>query len=505
MGKFLEAASIIFRKYGRPMSAREVTDKAVDLRILEFSNGRTPWQTMKAKLSVNIRTLGRKSPFMRTAKGRFFLRDAASAEYSSPPWQKTISPREDVLVLPTSELRKLGSFQFISKKVAPYAETLHDPQKVQFVARTQAETDPRYKQIISYVLVQQHDALLRFVRGSYSNVRTHLLGRYCVGFGGHVQSRDMADAPLFSMIDNGYTNSVHRELNEELRLPSGSITPNNLRLIGVLNDDSSDLGQVHFAFIHLLNLDHLSTRLEARDLKREKSVNQLEFIPIQDLGKDFERYEYWSKLCIREFFRTRIKIAAKVHRVHNYRIRNHKAAIAIVGNIGSGKTEACRLLKSRFRYDLISSGRVIQNILGLRSLAELGREKFQNLALEFIRRSDGPDLLVNEIHARLMGSPMGLSVIDGIRNLRTFDILKGRLGERLTLIYVDSTIDNSYRMFRAREGRSLSVEDFYRLLGNPVEAEIPELMRVCNVVFYNHGSRESYLKTIAAYFAEELS
>lgn len=485
------------------MRTRELTETAISLGLLEFSDGKTPHQTMKAKLSVNIRTYGSRSRFKRSGKGCFTLREFNEDEYFASPIQKVLKPSEDVLVFPSGLLREVGAFHGVELHFQPYAQTLLAPNNAKFMRRIEAETDLNYKQVISYVIVRNADSVLRFVRGSYSSVQTYLKGRYCIGFGGHVQSRDVDRTPLFSRSDSGYQSSIYRELSEELNLPRDVVTDERLQMMGVLNDDSSDLGKAHFAFIHLLDLTGVGSLPSARELKREKSINQLNFIPIADLGDEFERYEYWSKLCIKAFFGKAVKITCRVHEMRSFRLRRHRNNIAVVGRIGSGKTEACKLLQKRFGYQLVSSGHVMEELLGV-PLHAIGRRPFQERALSYVTAPGGAEKFASAIYERVRKSDKGLRAVDGLRSVETFEFLKKKLGGDLSLIFVDSTVDSAYKLFKKREGRGVSFDEFLSLIQHPVERETDHLLARANVVFYNHGDRVAYLERVGEYLRSEL-
>jgi len=506
MGRFLDAAEIVLRRTRLPLRSREITDKAIDYGLLDFSNGKTPHQTMKAKLSVNIKTMGVRSRFKRSGKGLFALREFQIPEYRSRPFQKTIRSSEDVLVFQAELLDRIGWFHGI-KTVGyqRYASILLNHSNTRFIPRVEAETNLEYKQAISYVLIKKHDSLLRFLRGSYSSVQSFLKGRYCLGFGGHTQSIDFDSMPLFASKDSGYLRSLFRELNEELNLPKGAINDLSLRMIGILNDDTSFVGKVHFAFLHLLDLDRLGVNLNPKLLKKEKSINQLRFVPIARLGDEYESYEYWSKLCIKAFFKRSVQIEAKARRVRNFSLRKHSKNIVVLGSIGSGKTEASRLLQQRFGYSMISTSQALATAGGLPRISEVGRERFQDLGLSFIERDDGPTLLANEIYNRISASAARRCVIDGIRNVRTLELLKDKLGGELSVIFVESTPDSSYEFFKKRENRTISFDDFLLLLQHPVEREVSEMLSHANIVFYNHGSKKSYIDVVMRFFSDELA
>jgi hypothetical protein len=95
-------------------------------------------------------------------------------------------------------------------------------------------------------------------------------------------------------------------------------------------------------------------------------------------------------------------------------------------------------------------------------------------------------------------------VIDGLRNRRTFEALKEKLDRRLSLIYVESTVDNAFDFYKSRENKDLTFDEFIDILQHEVEREIPEFMRLANVIIYNHGTKHSYNQTVTSYLKEEL-
>jgi dephospho-CoA kinase len=274
-------------------------------------------------------------------------------------------------------------------------------------------------------------------------------------------------------------------------------------MVAALNDDSSDLGKVHFAFVHFLDLSGLENIPATGRLKREKSINQLRWVPVKNLGAEFERYEYWSKLCIKTLFGKQTSIPCKVHPVKNFSLRKHSKNIVIVGGIGSGKTEACSLLQRKFGYHLISSGRIMHDILKT-SISEIGRHRFQDLAFSYIKHPEGLRELASAICSNITENRRKRNVIDGIRNRETFDQLREMLGGDLTLIYVDSTVDNAFNFFRQREGRGTSFDEFLQLVEHPVERDVDQFIKTSNVMIYNHGDKRSYLETAENYFRSEL-
>jgi predicted NUDIX family phosphoesterase len=365
-----------------------------------------------------------------------------------------------------------------------------------FLSRRQAEVDPRFKQLLSYVLVRRDGEILRYIRGRYSSVDDILKGRLCLGFGGHINIAD-AQFDLFEAAASEVERGIFRELNEELVLPRGAQDPRRLRPLGVINDRSSTLGDTHFAFVYELDISGVPGAI----LKREKAINQLRFTPISSLGDDFAAYEYWSKLCITSLFGRVVNIKCSIHPLRNFRLGRHDV-IVMLGSIGSGKTEAARLLERRFGFRLVSSGGVLAQLLG-QSLDTAGRGRFQDRALAFIQAPSGPEALATAIAEEVDATP-ARCVIDGVRNVRTLEHLKRRYGRRMAVIFVDSTVDNAFRFFRSREDSTITFRDFIRLLNHAVEADVSKLIGHANIVVYNYGSKNSYVTALIDYLEHEL-
>lgn len=71
MKSFKEAAKQILSDAGRPLHYREITDRAINQGLIE-SEGKTPWATMNAQLSVDIKQNGENSTFGRSEPGYFY-------------------------------------------------------------------------------------------------------------------------------------------------------------------------------------------------------------------------------------------------------------------------------------------------------------------------------------------------------------------------------------------------------------------------------------------------
>lgn len=85
-----------------------------------------------------------------------------------------------------------------------------------------------------------------------------------------------------------YRRAVDREISEELRIEDGFTD----RIVGLINDDSSDVGRVHLGVVHLVELN------SARVTAGEAAIEKLEFLSTADLAARAEALESWSQIVL---------------------------------------------------------------------------------------------------------------------------------------------------------------------------------------------------------------
>ncbi len=73
---FKAAARLVLQEVGHPLHYSDITELALESGYLK-SRGRTPHNTMRARLSVDVRD-NEESPFRQTAPGVYGLRARAS-------------------------------------------------------------------------------------------------------------------------------------------------------------------------------------------------------------------------------------------------------------------------------------------------------------------------------------------------------------------------------------------------------------------------------------------
>lgn len=196
---------------------------------------------------------------------------------------------EEILVVPRSLFDDLGDFQGFNSDWSPYLETLLDPANNFFMDRAAAEDDPSHKQIIPYCVFHHQGKVLHYTRGKTSGEsRLHAQGS--VGVGGHINPVDAGENHLGQAT---YYAAVEREIDEELNIKGD----HNNRIVGLINDDSNPVGQVHLGIVHLFELDSLEVS------SNEDALANLAFQTQERLlGELFPHLETWSAHCVKALF-----------------------------------------------------------------------------------------------------------------------------------------------------------------------------------------------------------
>lgn len=191
---------------------------------------------------------------------------------------------ELVLTFPRALLDEIGAFQGLRTDISAYVPRILETANTRYVARSLAENDPSLKQIIPYVIVRRGDTYLHYVRGKASGEK-RLVAMGSIGIGGHINHRD---EDLFGTGLDFYEEAVQRELHEELLIDATLTT----RIIALINDDSTPVGQVHFGVVHVCDLgdEHVS--------RGEPCITDLRFLTLVELRERRDQMETWSRLCL---------------------------------------------------------------------------------------------------------------------------------------------------------------------------------------------------------------
>lgn len=146
-----------------------------------------------------------------------------------------------------------------------------------YLERAVAETDPTFKQLIPYVVVQDRDAVFLMHRtDAGGDPRLH--GKASIGVGGHLNPVDEGEDALLT--------GLRREWDEELDAPWEPA----FRLVGLLNDDSNPVGAVHLGVVFSVDAGGGPVRVREAD----KLVGS--FADRDAVVGSWGRLETWSRL-----------------------------------------------------------------------------------------------------------------------------------------------------------------------------------------------------------------
>ncbi len=194
---------------------------------------------------------------------------------------------EHILVIRRSLFDELGAFQGLTFDVERYLPTFLRRENNFFLPREEAEKDPTHKQLIPYALLTYRGRVLSYRRGKGGG-EARLASKRSIGFGGHLNPLDQEH------LDGGaYESLVLRELGEELHL--GTAYTN--RVVALLNDDSTEVGQVHLGLVHHIKLEQPTVS------SGESEIQSLGFEDPAKLRLAEEEFETWSRICLADLER----------------------------------------------------------------------------------------------------------------------------------------------------------------------------------------------------------
>lgn len=155
-----------------------------------------------------------------------------------------------------------------------------------FIDRPTAERSPQYKQIIPYVLIRRGDSWFLLQR-TQKQTEARLHHKLSLGIGGHINP----DTP--DLIDG-----LQKELEEEVGIDGDY----ELQFVGILNDDTTEVGTVHLGAVFVLEAEG-----EVVVRETEKMTGRwVDFAGLTALRDDMET---WTQIVFDEW------VGAHAHRL----------------------------------------------------------------------------------------------------------------------------------------------------------------------------------------------
>ena len=140
--------------------------------------------------------------------------------------------------------------------------------------RAAMERDPSFKQVIPYLVLRDGEDwfLMRRTRAG-GDERLH--DRWSIGVGGHLNPGD-----------GGLDRGLLREWQEELVADFVPV----FRAVGLLNDDTTDVGSVHLGIVYVADAEGRPVGI------RETHKLTGEFVPTGSVAAVADRLETWSRI-----------------------------------------------------------------------------------------------------------------------------------------------------------------------------------------------------------------
>lgn len=146
----------------------------------------------------------------------------------------------------------------------------------EFHPRGAMEEDPRYKQIIPYLVFRHNDRYFLMQRQAKASEQ-RLKNKYSLGIGGHIRQEDLVNTDIMGW--------AQREFNEEVSYTDPyTVTP-----LGMLNDDTDPVGEVHIGFVLLIEGS-------TENIAIKSELKSGELYTLKECESFYPSMESWSQL-----------------------------------------------------------------------------------------------------------------------------------------------------------------------------------------------------------------
>ena len=91
---------------------------------------------------------------------------------------------------------------------------------------------------------------------------------------------------------NVYEEGLRRELAEEVEIT----TPYQGKIVGLINDDETEVGKVHLGIVHLFDVERPTVE------PREEDILDAGFQRVEEILPALDEFESWSEIAVRALF-----------------------------------------------------------------------------------------------------------------------------------------------------------------------------------------------------------
>ena len=191
---------------------------------------------------------------------------------------------ELVFVVPRSSIRdEAGWYGVRTDDLDGFLDALERDGR--YEPRPAMEVDPSFKQVIPYLVLRDGERFF-LMRRTRAGVDARLHDRYSIGVGGHLNPGD-----------GGVLGGLRREWHEEL---VAGFEP-AFRLVGLLNDDTTEVGSVHLGAVYVADAAGRAVGI------RETDKLSGAFAEPREVEAVVDRMETWSRLCFQFLDRAAVR------------------------------------------------------------------------------------------------------------------------------------------------------------------------------------------------------
>jgi predicted NUDIX family phosphoesterase len=187
----------------------------------------------------------------------------------------TATPGERVLVIPRERV-PAPPWRGLRRDESAVAELLATvAAEARFESRADVERDPRFKQVIPYLILRDGPRWF-LMRRTKAGGDARLHDRWSIGVGGHINPGD-----------RDVLGGLRREWSEEL---IADFVP-AFRAVGLLDDDETDVGSVHLGIVYVADAAGRPVAIRERDKLEGSFAEPAAVVAVRDA------MESWSRLA----------------------------------------------------------------------------------------------------------------------------------------------------------------------------------------------------------------
>ena len=177
-------------------------------------------------------------------------------------------------------------------------------------------------------------------------------------------------------------------------------------------------------------------------------------------------------------------------------MKNKKIIIALVANIGAGKSFVSDYIEEKYGAKSIKYSSVLKNILQILNLEEK-RSNFANLSLA-LRKQFGENILENAIISKIENIDSEILLLDGVRRKEDIDNIKKL--ENFYLIFIDTSLEVRSERMKSRaeknDDKNINIEVLNKDEQHDSENRVSMLKKEADFIIDNNSTIENLKENI---------